>query len=131
MRLGPHRQVRRSHVLSIAGTAMPLAAAPYRASGFVRWHLSDVTSLADEVRSLGQSRLEPKTPTLPSLTHLRHMCLQEAFIETRHAMGIGNSALGRCRVPDDRSSIGSESALADRYGPSVAVYDLAALARSE
>jgi hypothetical protein len=29
-------------VPSIAGTAMPLAAAPYRASGLVHWHFSDM-----------------------------------------------------------------------------------------
>jgi hypothetical protein len=29
------------------------------------------------------------------------MRLQETFIETRHAIAIGNSALGRCRVPDE------------------------------
>ncbi len=33
-----HRQATRSHRPSIAGTAMPLAAAPYRASGLVLWH---------------------------------------------------------------------------------------------
>jgi len=32
------------------------------------WHISDVTDLTDDVRSLGQSRPDPKTPTLPSLT---------------------------------------------------------------
>src|ERR1700681_4465925 len=30
-------------VPSIAGTAMPLAAAPYRASGLVLWHEADLT----------------------------------------------------------------------------------------
>jgi NAD(P)-dependent dehydrogenase (short-subunit alcohol dehydrogenase family) len=40
--LAPHCQVRHSVVPFIAGTAMPLAAAPYRASGLVRWHLTDV-----------------------------------------------------------------------------------------
>jgi hypothetical protein len=36
------------------------------------WHFSYVTSLTDDVRSLGQSGLDPKTPTLPFLTQLRH-----------------------------------------------------------
>src|SRR6202023_3802849 len=40
--LALHRQATRSHRPSIAGTAMPLAAAPYRASGLVRWHISDM-----------------------------------------------------------------------------------------
>ncbi len=44
--------------------------------------------------------------------------------------GYRNSALGRCRGPVDRSTR-SETARVDRYGPSVAVYDLAAHARSE
>jgi hypothetical protein len=35
MLLALHRQATRSHRPSIAGTAMPLAAAPYRASGLV------------------------------------------------------------------------------------------------
>jgi hypothetical protein len=37
MLLALHRQATRSHRPSIAGTAMPLAAAPYRASGLVHW----------------------------------------------------------------------------------------------
>jgi hypothetical protein len=42
MLLVPHRQIRHSVVPFIAGTAMPLAAAPYRASGLVLWHLADI-----------------------------------------------------------------------------------------
>jgi len=56
------------------------------------------------------------------------MRLQEAFIETPWLLGTQLSA--DAASPDDRST-GSESARADRYGPSVAVYDLAVLARSE
>ena len=37
MLLALHRQVTRSRRPSIAGTAVPLAAAPYRASGLVLW----------------------------------------------------------------------------------------------
>src|SRR6202165_905205 len=37
-------------VPSIAGTAMPLAAAPYRASGLVRWHFSDLEFVLGDVR---------------------------------------------------------------------------------
>jgi hypothetical protein len=36
-------------------TAMPLAAAPYRASGLVHWHLTDMAALADNVRCRGES----------------------------------------------------------------------------
>jgi hypothetical protein len=38
---------------------MPLAAAPYRASGLVHWHLSDMAGLADDVgfRGHGISRI--------------------------------------------------------------------------
>jgi hypothetical protein len=35
--------------------AMPLAAAPYRASGLVPWHKADVTGLADDICLWGQS----------------------------------------------------------------------------
>src|SRR5258706_15203362 len=44
MLLALHRQATRSHRPSMA---MPLAAAPYRASGLVPWHLADVGSSAD------------------------------------------------------------------------------------
>ena len=36
-------------------------------------HFSEFAGRADDVRSLGQSRLDPSTPTLPSLTQLRHL----------------------------------------------------------
>ena len=42
-------------VPSIAGTAMPLAAAPYRASGLVLWHQTDMPTAMRDVRSRGQS----------------------------------------------------------------------------
>jgi hypothetical protein len=32
--------------------AMPLAAAPYRASGLVQWHFSDLAIMVGSVRSL-------------------------------------------------------------------------------
>ena len=54
--LAPHRQVRRSILPSIAGTAMPLAAAPYRASGLVHLHETDIPTAVRDVRSQGQSR---------------------------------------------------------------------------
>src|ERR1700730_3757059 len=47
MLLALHRQATRSHRPSMA---MPLAAAPYRASGLVLWHFSDMSGLAGEVR---------------------------------------------------------------------------------
>jgi hypothetical protein len=40
-----HRQATRSHRPSIAGTAMPLAAPPYRASGLVLWHKCEVPTI--------------------------------------------------------------------------------------
>src|SRR5882757_1581604 len=46
MLLGPSppSNIRRSIAPSVVGTPAPHAAAPYRASGFVRWHFSDVTA---------------------------------------------------------------------------------------
>ena len=38
------------------GTDMPLAAAPYRASGLVRWHFSDMARCLTRVRNAHQSR---------------------------------------------------------------------------
>src|SRR5882672_8306461 len=43
-------------VPSIAGTAMPLAAAPYRASGLVLWHETDMPTALRDVRSQGAKR---------------------------------------------------------------------------
>src|SRR3982074_3451978 len=47
MLLGPSPpgNIRRSIAPSVVGTPAPHAAAPYRASGFVLWHLTDVVSL--------------------------------------------------------------------------------------
>jgi len=48
MLLALHRRATRSHRPSVA---MPLAAAPYRASGLVRWHKADMTALSAKVCS--------------------------------------------------------------------------------
>jgi hypothetical protein len=53
MLLALHRQAPRSHRPSIAGTAMPLAAAPYRASGLVLWHIASVIVVQRHVRYQG------------------------------------------------------------------------------
>jgi hypothetical protein len=37
------------------------------------WHFSDMVDHTDDVRSLGESRLDPKAPTLPSLTRSGHL----------------------------------------------------------
>src|SRR5882762_1895054 len=41
---------------SVVGAPAPHAAAPYRASGFVRWHETDMPTAMRDVRSRGQSR---------------------------------------------------------------------------
>jgi hypothetical protein len=56
MLLAPHRQVRRSIDSSIIGTPMPAAAAPYRASGLVRWHKTDMLADQMNVRCQGVKR---------------------------------------------------------------------------
>src|SRR5467141_996201 len=50
-----HHQVRRSHRSIYCWHGH--AAAPYRASGFVLWHLSDVSGQADDVGSRGKADL--------------------------------------------------------------------------
>jgi hypothetical protein len=42
-----------------------------------QWHFSEVACVLGDVRSSGQSRLDPKTPTLPSLTGLDTGASQE------------------------------------------------------
>jgi hypothetical protein len=54
---GPHRQVRRSPSFHPLLTAMPLAAAPYRASGLVHWHKADQPIALADVRFRGTSGL--------------------------------------------------------------------------
>jgi hypothetical protein len=56
MLLALHRQATRSHRPSMA---MPLAAALYRASGLVLWHLADLIVAAINVRCCGNSRPQP------------------------------------------------------------------------
>jgi hypothetical protein len=46
MLLALHRQATRSHRQSMA---MPLAAAPYRASGLVLWHFSDMPNNPEDL----------------------------------------------------------------------------------
>src|ERR1700716_130416 len=70
MLLGPSPpgNIRRSIAPSVVGTPAPHAAAPYRASGFVRWHFSDVTGRAGDVRSSGRSGHGGVAPLLPKMT---------------------------------------------------------------
>ena len=59
MLMALHRQATRSHRPS---TAMPLAAAPYRASGLVLWHFSDLARCVRLVCYLGNSGHAPPSP---------------------------------------------------------------------
>ena len=54
------------------GTDMPLAAAPYRASGLVLWHFSDVTAGLRSVCCWGKSRSGWPIVKPTRLTQLRH-----------------------------------------------------------
>src|ERR1700688_3330560 len=60
------RTPRRAIVLAVSS-----AAAPYRASGLVRWHETDMPGHPDDVRSPGQSRHPPARPRLPFLVESR------------------------------------------------------------
>src|ERR1035441_9601449 len=72
MLLALHRQAPRSHRPSIAGTAMPLAAAPYRASGLVLWHETVMPVLSPQVCYEGVNGPSSVAVRGPSLTHKRH-----------------------------------------------------------
>jgi hypothetical protein len=58
------RTPRRAIVLAVSP-----APAPYRASGLVRWHFSDVAGPADDVRCWGQNGPRGQDRRLPKMTH--------------------------------------------------------------
>src|SRR3979409_558284 len=62
MLLGPSPpgNIRRSIAPSVVGTPAPHAAAPYRASGFVRWHKCEVPTGAEIVCLSGKTGSDPR-----------------------------------------------------------------------
>jgi hypothetical protein len=77
MLLGPSppSNIRRSIAPSVVGTTAPHAAAPYRASGFVQWHETDMPKWSLHVRYRGMNGL---AQTLPKVrwTHTAVRCEQ-------------------------------------------------------
>ena len=70
MLLGPSPpgNIRRSIAPSVVGTPAPHAAAPYRASGFVHWHVSDMPMDTGNVRLLGKTRSDQRRVKTTRLT---------------------------------------------------------------
>jgi hypothetical protein len=96
MLLAPDRQVRRSTVSSIIGTPMPPAAAPYRASGLVLWHRTDMPTLLSDVRCWGQSGKHLLLASISPFDPLRTLALiRQSRRHERVATDVGDGHDGQ------------------------------------
>src|ERR1700716_3085153 len=89
MLLGPSPpgNIRRSIAPSVVGTPAPHAAAPYRASGFVRWREADIRRTPRSAKCHVRKSVD-HVVELILLRQVSWLCAQKASADSRHRPAI-------------------------------------------